>query len=63
MYYAGLSEPGMGGPPVQFIQPGGDILDSYSKRMSQKCYQFFINEKLKKKKISPIFHFDPVNDG
>ena len=23
-------------------------IDSYSKRMSQKCYQFFINEKLKK---------------
>ena len=24
------------------------LLDSYSKRMSQKCYQFFINEKLKR---------------
>ena len=29
-------------------------LDSYSKRMSQKCYQFFINEKLKK--ISHFFN-------
>ena len=33
------------------------FIDSYSKRMSQKCYQFFINEKLKNWLIfSPVFY-------
>ena len=33
------------------------VLDSYSKRMSKKCYQFFINENLKKWiYFSPAFY-------